>query len=517
MDLSQKLTQFVTKKLGSVIDRDLSDRVQDENIFFDVNAYADELFDKHFSPSEIENVENEIMGNRCRSNEYESDNSTDAENNSHESFEFDGNEFLTLSMEEIIRNLQSTVPSVRTKCLRELEICADDLINQTSWNVVKKILQNFLEGETDRETHLLTLKIFQKFLFCSNKPQVVSEAFTILAEIISVRIEVANLLRRRNSYEEIYDLRENKWLLNKKIPSVATNGSVMDSEILIKSMILLIKCQKQMPGKWIRFNDKKLREIVFAFIHLLSSTTNTEYEKVSGLELLSVLNPTGNWCKHWCHTATGRSLLCSALRKYRTFFTHIIEIILLNLRRRKSNQLLPVIDNYRLRDVSPQNHNQTRIFPDGKQGKENWLDGDRSQTARSAPISIKSKSETKLKSTYVVMDIPRNVTAEAVFCHSLSFVTVLIQFRSGRALFPVQTTCRKRLLTVQDLVTSLTDYLRAFERDDENIIGGVKLKSAYKEHMIEVMQMLSDVQTSIYSSRRSASQTSSRRPRMVSG
>lgn len=97
-----------------------------------------------------------------------------------------------------------------------------------------------------------------------------------------------NSENRRNSLEEIYDLKENMWLNQKITPSRQSSleehlkvQEFGNPEVLIKSMLLLIKCQKQMPGKWIRFNDKRLREIVFAFIHLLSSTTNLEVKYLS--------------------------------------------------------------------------------------------------------------------------------------------------------------------------------------------------------------------------------------------
>lgn len=88
--------------------------------------------------------------------------------------------------------------------------------------------------------------------------------------------------------EEIYDFKENKWFWKndektrkqgkhnpEKFCPRNKNGGV-DVEILVRSMWLLIETQKAMPGNWIRFNEKRLREIIFAFIHLLASNLTSE-------------------------------------------------------------------------------------------------------------------------------------------------------------------------------------------------------------------------------------------------
>lgn len=162
MDLTKRVTKLVEKKFGKVIEEELKDRITEEHAFFDVNAYVDELFDKYFTEDDIEIIKREIVENQSYDalvNDDESDNSNETDNYSQESLELDAHEFHTLSTEEIIKNLQNNSEEVRIKCLRELEICGEDLINQTSWNIIKKILQNLLEEKGDRKIQILTLKV----------------------------------------------------------------------------------------------------------------------------------------------------------------------------------------------------------------------------------------------------------------------------------------------------------------------------------------------------------------------
>lgn len=103
-------------------------------------------------------------------------------------------------------------------------------------------------------------------------------------EIVCFHIENFNLDIDPVLFEEIYDLKENKWLHEEtisyktKFPDkmIPMTSKLEDLEILLKSMMLLINCQNQMPAKWLRFNEKRLREIIFAFVRLLSYTTIPE-------------------------------------------------------------------------------------------------------------------------------------------------------------------------------------------------------------------------------------------------
>lgn len=145
--------------------------------------------------------------------------------------------------------------------------------------------------------------MFRRFLLSYDAPKIICEGFITLAESVHFHIEMINTREGTVTSEEIYDFKENKWFwkndekprkqekrIQEKFCPRNKKGSV-DVEILIRSMWLLIEAQKSMPGKWIRFNEKRLREIIFAFIHLLASNLTSEVsplEKYLNLVLLIV-------------------------------------------------------------------------------------------------------------------------------------------------------------------------------------------------------------------------------------
>lgn len=179
------------------------------------------------------------------------------------------------------------------------------------------------------------------------------------------------------------------------------------------------------------------------------------------------------------------------------------------MKKRKACRLQSLTDEINVYEISLANNTSKHSLYDVtdvkvERDKENSKNG-RGKSVHSAPISQGGKNEIKNQrksiSKYLIERIPKEVAAQAMFCHSMSLVVVLIQFRSGRSLFPVQTTSRKRLLSVHDLVSSMTEYLQNL---DYYKVKGVTFTPTYKEHMFEIMKILQSVQNTIQSSRRSA-------------
>lgn len=130
------------------------------------------------------------------------------------------------------------------------------------------------------------LQVFRRFLVSHDAPKIVCEGFITLTESICFQIELLNSGEDPVSMEEIYYFKENKWFPKDSIdvgckqtevqsPLSPRNDS-SNVEVLIRSIWLLTEAQKAMPGMWVRFNERRLREIIFSFIHLLSSSLSFE-------------------------------------------------------------------------------------------------------------------------------------------------------------------------------------------------------------------------------------------------
>lgn len=165
MDLREQVTKLVEKELENVIQHKLKNKVKDENSFFDIKALADELFEKYFPEKEIENLKNKIFNNGfqnglCRS---ESDDSSLIDS-FQDNLETEVSEFPNLYGKKIVNDLLSN-SIIRLKCLKDLEVYLDEVINDSSWNIIKKILLKFLKEKFNREIYILSLKVtFSCFL-----------------------------------------------------------------------------------------------------------------------------------------------------------------------------------------------------------------------------------------------------------------------------------------------------------------------------------------------------------------
>lgn len=96
---------------------------------------------------------------------------------------------------------------------------------------------------------------------------------------------------------------------------------------------------------------------------------------------------------------------------------------------------------------------------------------------------------------WIVKGISRDMVDQATFCHCFTLVTYIIQYRAGRSLFPVNTTSRKRQLTIQDLVTSMISYVENLEKEEWDV------SEKYKEHMLEMCKILRSVELNMHPSR----------------
>lgn len=96
---------------------------------------------------------------------------------------------------------------------------------------------------------------------------------------------------------------------------------------------------------------------------------------------------------------------------------------------------------------------------------------------------------------WIVNGISRVTVDQATFSHCFTLVTYIIQYRAGRSLFPVNTSTRKRQLTIQDLVTSMISYVENLEKEQWNV------SEMFKEHMLEMAKILRGVEINMHPSR----------------
>lgn len=96
----------------------------------------------------------------------------------------------------------------------------------------------------------------------------VCEGFVTLAESVCFQVEAVNASKIAESPGEKRGLKNNNWLYGE---SGSRNSAI---ETLFKSIWLLVQSQKGIPLRWSRFNEKRLREIAFSFINMLSSSKN---------------------------------------------------------------------------------------------------------------------------------------------------------------------------------------------------------------------------------------------------
>lgn len=224
--------------------------------------------------------------------------------------------------------------------------------------------------------------------------------------------------------------------------------------------------------------------------------------------MVSILNPTAKWSKQWCHTAAGRHLLCSALRKHKNLLINIVEDIYLKTQTKKKCYHQSIAGDAKLNEDFINNRYFNRMSSiDGRYTPEIRIENvinvtmpyDRTAKRKyihSAPtlptkknFKWQTKEIKKFNSECLFDNIPKSVASQAKFCHNVSLVANLIQYRSGRSLFPLSTSFKKGFLTIQEIVSSVIEYIEKvnFTKEEMNSVGSTFF---YKQHMIEVLQLL---------------------------
>lgn len=168
---------------------------------------------------------------------------------------------------------------------------------------------------------------------------------------------------------------------------------------------------------------------------------------MSSLDVITVLQPKSTWCKHWTHSATGRTLLCQAFRKHRRLFNGMVETVITGI----------------------------LAIQDKKQRKQ----------------SGSKKTVDPIRS---ILGVPEPALRAASFCHSFSIITYLVQYRAGRALFPTQTSLRRRPWTAQDMISLMVDYIQLIHSQESH-------SPFYVHHLMDMARILLSVEEEISTAR----------------
>ncbi|XP_026283407.1 protein broad-minded-like isoform X1 [Frankliniella occidentalis] len=205
--------------------------------------------------------------------------------------------------------------------------------------------------------------------------------------------------------------------LHQELPS-ALHGLEFDNAVHIRIILIsqcLLQILNEVPGKWIRYGEKRSQEIVDNFIDLLSMhthhhrslTTDQSKDVLYPFHIFSVLDPEAKWCASVMHAAFGRNILMKCILKSASLIRFILEEILIWL---KSQIKL--------------SEGVTAVYEYGKNGNMNV-----------------------------------NMINLTVFLHCISLLELFVNSDKGYLLFPVLTSIHEEAVSVYSVLLKLLEFL----------------------------------------------------------
>lgn len=167
MNVTEKLTKWVERKVGKLVEKEVESKIDSENSTFDVEECAEKLLNSVcLNEDEIKDLKDELTVDSEFHLDFESDDTNKSDVTSQDSLDCEHYDFQTPSLDEIVSNLQSQSKEIRIKALEILEASpAEELIVQTSWTIARKILQDMLRiNYSNNKIPLLVLKVSLFFL-----------------------------------------------------------------------------------------------------------------------------------------------------------------------------------------------------------------------------------------------------------------------------------------------------------------------------------------------------------------
>lgn len=173
-----------------------------------------------------------------------------------------------------------------------LTVTPGEPVSQPLWPSIRKSLREFLQSD-DNELFDKALQ-FHVRLLSSQIHGAVKEGFLNLVETLS-----------------------GFWLSKKLIQRVSYKNSniiVEENKILI-IMKILVHFLKEFPSVWIRYPAQYVTEIIDYFFSIFSiHVTRKGEERMSFLDMLSLVDPKASWFHAWTHGEFGRKKVFDALK-----------------------------------------------------------------------------------------------------------------------------------------------------------------------------------------------------------
>jgi hypothetical protein len=202
---------------------------------------------------------------------------------------------------------------------------------------------------------------------------------------------------------------------------------------LIEISKLILEAVKEMPRNWLRYGERRVEEIVGAFVNLLAMHTfdsrfNLPKDILYPFHILSVLDPKAKWCTQWLHAAFGRHLFVNTLGQNLALVTFLVE------------EILSYLETH-----------------------QNCHPGDITENI-----------------------IPGPAVKYATFTHTLSVLGQVVCFGKGRQFFPVVTKTTFELVSLEVILVRMVIFLNL----GSNYKGTVYMPSSASEIILKFIKKL---------------------------
>lgn len=130
--------------------------------------------------------------------------------------------------------------------------------------------------------------------------------------------------------------------LHQQLPSTL-HGVQLENPVhrrIVLTSQCLLQILNTIPGKWIRYGEKRTQEIVDNFVDLLSMHTHhhrtltVDHTKdiLYPFHMFSILDPEAKWCEGVMHAAFGRTILMKCVMKSSSLMRFIVEEVIIWLK-----------------------------------------------------------------------------------------------------------------------------------------------------------------------------------------
>ncbi|PSN57250.1 hypothetical protein C0J52_02542 [Blattella germanica] len=237
------------------------------------------------------------------------------------------------------KTLRRPINEVWLQASSDLGLIAQDISQHKPLRVRTQALNTFLKcvlSEVVTNQHWPLICRNLKENLCTENIEVFDLTLKIHAKLIQSASHVCVREGFINLVEGLY-----KYYSNFHITSLPDFRNGIDTKIVTHNHLtqishLIIDTAKQMPKNWLRYGERRVEEIVGAFVNLLSmhiycNKTSQHKDILYPYHIISALDPKAIWCKQWVHGAFGQYLLLGMFSQNVDLIKSITEEVLLYL------------------------------------------------------------------------------------------------------------------------------------------------------------------------------------------